>query len=80
MCWYDNKVVTFLSTFVGSQPEIKAKRYIAAEKHKEIPSPKVVENYNAHMGGVDLKKLFKNRFYIYFSYSIVLMVSFSKSF
>lgn len=53
--WYDNKLVSLLSTFVGSQPVKKVRRWSKAEKqYKEIDCPKVIEVYNRHMGGVDL--------------------------
>ncbi|XP_033230325.1 piggyBac transposable element-derived protein 2-like [Belonocnema kinseyi] len=52
--WLDNKMVTFLSSYVGSQPVGEVERYFAAEKtRKMILCPKVVTEYNRTMGGVD---------------------------
>jgi len=51
--WYDNRPVTFLSTFVGAEPLMTAKSWCKGEV-KEVPCPKVVVEYNKHMGGVDL--------------------------
>ncbi|KAJ8968848.1 hypothetical protein NQ314_002063 [Rhamnusium bicolor] len=53
--WHDNKCVNLLSTYVGSQPTGKVKRWFSSEKmYKEITVPHVVTEYNIHMGGVDL--------------------------
>jgi hypothetical protein len=53
--WYDNRAVTFLSTLVGSQPAGEVTRWSKKDRcHEQIPSPKVVQVYNKHMGGVDL--------------------------
>lgn len=55
VAWFDNKLVTLLSTFAGSEPSGEVKRYISKEKmHKQIKCPSVVLIYNVHMGGVDL--------------------------
>lgn len=55
VAWHDNKVVTILSTFPGSEPPGEAKKYFAKEKvHKLIKCPSVVLTYNVHTGGVDL--------------------------
>lgn len=55
VAWKDNKVVSFLSTFVGSEPVSCIKRFDRKAKQKaEIQCPAVVKNYNVHMGGVDL--------------------------
>ncbi|XP_057308993.1 piggyBac transposable element-derived protein 3-like [Hydractinia symbiolongicarpus] len=52
--WFDNKVVTLLSNFVGSEPTRYVKRFSKKEnKHIEIPCPNLVTIYNKHMGGVD---------------------------
>jgi len=51
--WYDNRAVTFLSTFVGAEPLMTAKRWCKDEM-KQVSCPKVVDTYNKHMGGVDL--------------------------
>ena len=53
--WYDNRAVTFLSSFVGSEPVGEIKRWCKVKKKEiSISCPKVVEEYNKHMGGVDL--------------------------
>lgn len=53
--WVDNKVVCLCSNFVGVQPLGSVKRYSKEEKSKvAITSPRIVLEYNAHMGGVDL--------------------------
>ena len=52
---YDNKIVTVLSNFVGSQPTTEVKRFSKKEKqHIRVPSPKIVTVYDQHMGRVDL--------------------------
>ena len=52
---YDNKIVTMLSNFVGSQPTTEVKRFSKKEKqHIGVSSPKVVTVYDQHMLGVDL--------------------------
>ncbi|XP_053964729.1 piggyBac transposable element-derived protein 3-like isoform X1 [Anastrepha ludens] len=63
--WKDNKMVTLLSTYVGSTPVSSVTRYDKAKKEKvEIPCPKIVLEYNKHMGGVDLMDSFLGRFHI----------------
>ncbi|KAG5877962.1 hypothetical protein JTB14_015611 [Gonioctena quinquepunctata] len=53
--WFDNKVVTLLSTYVGSSPETTRERYSRKnEEYVNIRCPKVVDVYNKNMGGVDL--------------------------
>lgn len=53
--WYDNRAVTFLSSFVGRDPVQKTKRWFtSAKEFREIDCPSVVKVYNRHMGGVDL--------------------------
>lgn len=53
--WYDNKVVSIMSTYVGSNPVSTKTRFSKKEKkHIEVLSPKAVDVYNHHMGGVDL--------------------------
>lgn len=54
--WYDNKVVSLVSTFCGTNPIQKVKRFSRTEKKNiEIECPNVVKVYNEHMGGVDLQ-------------------------
>ena len=53
--WYDNKVVTLLSTFAGSQPLHRVQRFFKSDNtKKDIACPDIVKVYNKHMGGVDL--------------------------
>jgi len=53
--WYDNRVVNFLSTFVGSLPSTEVRRWSKAENaFINVPCPNIVQVYNRHMGGVDL--------------------------
>jgi len=53
--WFDNRPVTFLSSFVGAQPVANARRWDRTVKaDKQIPCPQVVTIYNRRMGGVDL--------------------------
>ena len=53
--WFDNKAVNFLSTFIGTEPVTEVRRWSASESaFKMIKCPKIVTQYNKHMGGVDL--------------------------
>ena len=53
--WFDNKVVTLLSNFIGSEPSIEVKRFSRKDMcHINISCPGIVTIYNKHMGGVDL--------------------------
>jgi len=53
--WFDNRAVTFLSTFVGAQPVSETKRFNrVACAEQQVACPRVVKVYNAHVGGVDL--------------------------
>ena len=54
--WYDNGVVQLASSYVGNQNgNNKGSRWLANENKKiEIECPAMVQEYNAHMGGVDL--------------------------
>ena len=55
VCWFDNKVVTLLSNFIGSEPSIEVKRFSRKDMcHINISCPGIVTIYNKHMGGVDL--------------------------
>lgn len=63
--WKDNKQVTLLSTYVGAEPVGSIERYDKKEKKKvAIKCPKVIKEYNAHMGGVDLMDSFLGRYRI----------------
>lgn len=53
--WKDNKAVTLLSTFVGSEPKQSVQRYDRRLKTKiDVECPNIVLQYNQHMGGVDM--------------------------
>lgn len=53
--WKDNKQVVLASTYVGAQPVETIERYDKKEKRRiKIDCPKIIKEYNAHMGGVDL--------------------------
>ncbi|KAJ8728993.1 hypothetical protein PYW07_006689 [Mythimna separata] len=63
--WKDNKVVTLLSTYVGAEPAGKVQRFDKKLKQKiDVPCPKVVQEYNMHMGGVDLMDSYLGRYRI----------------
>lgn len=50
--WYDNKVVSLLSTFVGAEPAQQVQRWSKKEKvRKDIICPNIISVYNRHMGG-----------------------------
>ena len=54
VAWFDNKIVTLLSNFVGSEPTTMVKRFSKREnKHVHVSCPNLVTIYNKHMGGVD---------------------------
>ncbi|XP_046971065.1 piggyBac transposable element-derived protein 2-like [Vanessa cardui] len=53
--WNDNKAVTFISSFVASEPLENIRRYCKDAKEKNnVQCPQIVRQYNRHMGGVDL--------------------------
>lgn len=53
--WLDNRPVTLLSTFLGSEPQRNINRYDRHTKSRiQVSCPNVVIQYNKHMGGVDL--------------------------
>lgn len=62
--WKDNKVVTLLSTYIGSQPVSNIWRYDKRLKQIDISYPKIVQKYNMHMGGVDLMNSYLGRYRI----------------
>ncbi|XP_064601159.1 piggyBac transposable element-derived protein 3-like [Liolophura sinensis] len=76
--WNDNKSVTLLSTYIGTEPIDTVKRYDKAQKkHIEVERPAVVKMYNSNMGGVDLldmmctlykRQLKSKRWYLYIFY------------
>ncbi|XP_035211167.1 piggyBac transposable element-derived protein 3-like [Stegodyphus dumicola] len=53
--WKDNKIVIMASTFAGEKQLGKVSRYDKKTKERiEIIRPHVIEEYNKHMGGVNL--------------------------
>ena len=53
--WFDNKPITLMSSFVGINPEGSCRRWSKKDsKYIEIKCPKIVQEYNKHMGGVDM--------------------------
>ena len=53
--WKDNQAIVLVSTEFGPDPQGNCTRYsVKQKKHISIPCPKVVKEYNANMGGVDL--------------------------
>ena len=53
--WYDNNIVQLISNYAGYDLGTKARRWSKKDtEFIEIDRPKIVEDYNAHMGGVDL--------------------------
>lgn len=64
--WKDNKYVTLVSSFAGTEPISKVKRYDRKEKKiVEVDCPYIITEYNRHMGGVDLLDSFMGRYKIY---------------
>ena len=56
--WYDNGIVTLLSTCHDAESHEEVKRWSLSEKkHIDIPIPGMVKEYNANMGGVDLRDM-----------------------
>ena len=53
--WYDNRVMQLASTYCGHKQRNKVKRW-SAKKNKamKIECPAMLEEYDAHMRGVDL--------------------------
>lgn len=55
LAWRDNKIVTMLSSFVGTNPTQEKLRYNRKTRaHEMVTCPNVIVTYNKHMGGVDL--------------------------
>lgn len=53
--WNDNKPVSLATNYSSIEPLGQTKRYSPKEKKQiQIPIPKVIQEYNSHMGGVDL--------------------------
>lgn len=54
--WFDNKIVSLISDYCGTDPLLKVKRFFkSSNERKEIDCPDIVREYNRHMGGVDLQ-------------------------
>ncbi|XP_061379615.1 piggyBac transposable element-derived protein 1-like [Danaus plexippus] len=63
--WKDNKPVNLLSTYVGAEPATTVTRFDKSKKERvAIPCPKVIKEYNARMGGVDLLDSFIGPYHI----------------
>lgn len=55
VAWRDNKIVTLASNFAGKHPTSVVRRWDKSGKQNiSVERPFVVEEYNRHMGGVDL--------------------------
>ena len=53
--WFDNGIVQLVSNHIGEEAGSLARHWSAKEKKFiDIPRPLMVEEYNIHMGGVDL--------------------------
>ena len=61
--WYDNRAVTLLSSFAGTEPVEKIQRWDKANKtYVEVERPHIVGIYNKYMGGVDLLDSFTAKY------------------
>lgn len=55
VAWKDNRAVNLLSTFVGEMPKETVERFDKKSNKKvSVECPKIIKQYNKHMGGVDL--------------------------
>uniref|UniRef100_A0A667Y9T4 PiggyBac transposable element-derived protein domain-containing protein n=1 Tax=Myripristis murdjan TaxID=586833 RepID=A0A667Y9T4_9TELE len=63
--WNDNSVVTVVSNMEREYSETETNRW-NKQKHsmEKVKQPKCIQEYNAHMGGVDLHDQFVNRYRI----------------
>ena len=76
--------MTLLSTYLGSTPSSKVKRYNRSrKKHVDVDRPTVVAAYNANMGGIELfdmictlykRQIKSRRWYLYIFYHTMTMV------
>lgn len=58
--WADNKCVTIVNSYLStSVPSETVSRYDKNKKERvTVKCPKVIKEYNSHMGGVDLADMF----------------------
>lgn len=63
--WKDNKTVVLASSFAGEAPIGTVRRYEKSNKEMiQASCPFVIQEYNKHMGGVDLLDSFLGRYHI----------------
>ena len=63
--WKDNKTVVLASSFLGQLPLAQVQRYDKNQQQRiSVTCPAVVQEYNKHMGGVDLHDSFMGRYNI----------------
>ena len=63
--WYDSKQIHIVSSHYGPEPLGICKRYCGKAKKKiDVVRPYVVQEYNAHMGGVDLADMLIELYHI----------------
>ncbi|KAG7279475.1 hypothetical protein CRUP_035861 [Coryphaenoides rupestris] len=61
--WYDNRAVTLVSSFAGTEPVQKIQRWDKANKtYIEVERPYIVGTYSKYMGGVDLLDSFTAKY------------------
>ena len=59
VCWYDNKVVTLVSSYVAVESQDGARRCDKTKKDYGVdPQPAIVKEYNQYTGGIDLMDSF----------------------
>lgn len=64
--WKDNKYVSLLSSYAGTNPITTVARFDRKEKKMiQVDCPNVIREYNKHMGGVDLLDSLMGRYKIY---------------
>ncbi|KAG7256560.1 hypothetical protein CRUP_027871, partial [Coryphaenoides rupestris] len=61
--WYDNRAVTLVSSFAGTEPVQNIQRWDKANNtYSEVERPYIVGTYNKYMGGVDLLDSFTAKY------------------